>query len=142
MNPSADPHGLKRFVDAQEPVYQEVLEELRAGKKRSHWIWFIFPQIAGLGSSPTAQRYAIASIDEALAYLGHPILGARLRECTAIVNQIEGRTVSEIFGWPDDMKFRSCMTLFAQATTENQVFRDALEKYFSGEADQQTLRRI
>jgi uncharacterized protein (DUF1810 family) len=142
MNPSADPHGLKRFVDAQEPVYQEVLEELRAGKKRSHWIWFIFPQIAGLGSSPTAQRYAIASIDEALAYLGHPILGARLRECTAIVNQIEGRTVSEIFGWPDDMKFRSCMTLFAQATTDNQVFRDALEKYFSGEADQQTLRRI
>ena len=142
MNPSADPHGLKRFVDAQEPVYQEVLEELRAGKKRSHWIWFIFPQIAGLGSSPTAQRYAIASIDEALAYLGHPILGARLRECTAIVNQIEGRTVSEIFGWPDDMKFRSCMTLFAQATTDNQVFRDGLEKYFSGEADQQTLRRI
>jgi uncharacterized protein (DUF1810 family) len=142
MNPSADPHGLKRFVDAQEPVYQEVLEELRAGKKRSHWIWFIFPQIAGLGNSPTAQRYAIASIDEALAYLGHPILGARLRECTAIVNQIEGRTVSEIFGWPDDMKFRSCMTLFAQATTDNQVFRDALEKYFSGEADQQTLRRI
>jgi uncharacterized protein (DUF1810 family) len=142
MNPSADPHDLKRFVDAQEPVYQEVLKELRTGKKRSHWIWFIFPQIAGLGSSPTAQRYAIASIDEALAYLGHPILGARLRECTAIVNQIEGRTVSEIFGWPDDMKFRSCMTLFAQATTDNQVFRDALEKYFSGEADQQTLRRI
>ena len=142
MNPSADPHDLKRFVDAQEPVYQEVLKELRAGKKRSHWIWFIFPQIAGLGSSPTAQRYAIASIDEALAYLGHPILGARLRECTAIVNRIEGRTASEIFGWPDDMKFRSCMTLFAQATTENQVFRDALEKYFSGEADQQTLRRI
>ena len=142
MNPYADPHDLKRFVDAQEPVYREVLEELRAGKKRSHWIWFIFPQIAGLGSSPTAQRYAIASIDEALAYLGHPILGARLRECTAIVNQIEGRTVSEIFGWPDDMKFRSCMTLFAQATTDNQVFRDALEKYFSGEADQQTLRRI
>jgi uncharacterized protein (DUF1810 family) len=142
MNPSNDRHDLKRFVDAQEPVYQEVLEELRAGKKRSHWIWFIFPQIAGLGSSPTAQRYAIASIDEALAYLGHPILGARLRECTAIVNRIEGRTVSEIFGWPDDMKFRSCMTLFAQATTDNQVFRDALEKYFSGEADQQTLRRI
>jgi uncharacterized protein (DUF1810 family) len=142
MNPSADPHDLKRFVEAQEPVYQEVLEELRAGKKRSHWIWFIFPQIAGLGNSPTAQRYAIVSIDEALAYLGHPILGARLRECTAIVNQIEGRTVSEIFGWPDDMKFRSCMTLFAQATTDNQVFRDALEKYFSGEADQQTLRRI
>jgi uncharacterized protein (DUF1810 family) len=142
MNPSADPHGLKRFVDAQEPVYQEVLKELRAGKKRSHWIWFIFPQIAGLGSSPTAQHYAIASLEEARAYLGHPVLGARLRECTAIVNQIEGRTVSEIFGWPDDMKFRSCMTLFAQATTDNQVFRDALEKYFSGEADQQTLRRI
>ena len=142
MNPSADPHGLKRFVDAQEPVYQEVLEELRAGKKRSHWIWFIFPQIAGLGNSPTSQHYAIASLEEARAYLGHPVLGARLRECTANVNQIEGRTVSEIFGWPDDMKFRSCMTLFAQATTENQVFRDALEKYFSGEADQQTLRRI
>ena len=142
MNPSADPHGLKRFVDAQEPVYQEVLEELRAGKKRSHWIWFIFPQIAGLGNSSTSQHYAIASLEEARAYLGHPVLGARLRECTAIVNQIEGRTVSEIFGWPDDMKFRSCMTLFAQATTDNQAFRYALEKYFSGEADQQTLRRI
>jgi uncharacterized protein (DUF1810 family) len=142
MNPSADPHDLKRFVEAQEPVYQEVLEELRTGKKRSHWIWFIFPQIAGLGNSSTSQHYAIASLEEARAYLGHPVLGARLRECTAIVNQIEGRTVSEIFGWPDDMKFRSCMTLFAQATTENQVFRDALEKYFSGEADQQTLRRI
>jgi uncharacterized protein (DUF1810 family) len=141
-NPSADPHNLQRFVDAQEPVYPEVLGELRAGRKRSHWIWFIFPQIAGLGSSPTAQFYAIASLSEAEAYIQHPILGPRLRECTSLVNQIEGRSVDEIFAWPDNMKFRSSMTLFAKATQDNQLFRDALEKYCKGEPDQQTLTRL
>ncbi len=112
----SDPHDLQRFVDAQNPVFDQVLSELQAGHKRSHWMWFIFPQIRGLGASPMANRYAISSIAEARAYLGHPILGPRLRECTRLVTEIEGRTIAEIFGYPDDLKFRSSMTLFAHAT--------------------------
>ena len=133
---------LQRFVDAQNPVYEQVCSELRAGRKTGHWMWFVFPQIHGLGHSHMANRFAIASLAEAQAYLKHPILGPRLRECSRLVNLVEGRTISEILGYPDDLKFRSCMTLFAQATTDNQVFRDALQKYFGGEPDQLTLRTI
>lgn len=137
-----DPYNLQRFVDAQEPVFDEVCSELRDGRKRSHWMWFIFPQIRGLGYSSMSLKYSIASLPEAEAYLNHPILGPRLRECTRLVNRVEGRSIEEIFGSPDNMKFRSCLTLFAQATPENQVFRDALEKYFGGEFDPLTLERL
>lgn len=137
-----DPYNLKRFVDAQDPVFARVCSELRAGRKREHWMWFIFPQIQGLGYSPLAQKFAITSLEEARAYLDHPILGARLRECCRLVNLVEGRSIEEIFGYPDDLKFRSSMTLFAHATSDNQVFRDALEKYFSGEFDPLTLERL
>lgn len=137
-----DTYNLERFVEAQAPVYEQVLSELRAGRKQSHWIWFIFPQIAGLGYSSTAQFYAIESLDEAAAYLQHPVLGPRLRECTEIVNGIEGRSVNAILGSPDDMKFRSSMTLFAQATKDNEIFLSALKKYFEGRADELTLQRI
>ena len=142
MATSADPHVLQRFVAAQASVYKEVQSELRAGRKRSHWIWFIFPQIAGLGYSQTAQYYAIRSLSEAQAYLQHPILGQRLRECTQIVNQIEGSTIHEIFGSPDDLKFRSSMTLFTKATNDNEPFVAALQKYFEGKPDLSTLERI
>lgn len=138
----ADPHKLERFVDAQSTVYEQVLGELRAGRKHSHWIWFIFPQIAGLGYSSTARFYAIQSLDEAQAFLQHPVLGQRLRECTAIVNAIEGRSINAIFGSPDDLKFRSSMTLFAQASEDNELFISALEKYFDGKPDPLTLQRI
>jgi uncharacterized protein (DUF1810 family) len=113
-----DRFDLQRFVDAQAPVYPRVLAELRQGRKQSHWMWFIFPQIAGLGHSPMAQRFAIASRAEALAYLGHGVLGSRLRECTALVNAVEGRTINEILGSPDDLKFRSSMTLFGALSSE------------------------
>lgn len=119
-----------------------VLEELRAGSKTSHWMWFVFPQIQGLGHSATARHFAIASRAEAEAYLHHPILGPRLRECTRLVNDIEGRSVEQIFGYPDDLKFRSSMTLFAHATADNQVFVDAVRKYFGGEYDPMTLERL
>jgi uncharacterized protein (DUF1810 family) len=105
-------------------------------------MWFIFPQIAGLGASPMAQRYAIGSLDEARAYLVHPILGPRLEDCTRLVLEVEGSTASDIFGWPDDMKFRSSMTLFAQAAPDNSVFAAALDKYFGGEPDEETLKRL
>ena len=124
-----DPYGLQRFVAAQNPVYDEVRAELRAGRKRTHWMWFVFPQMQGLGHSLMAEKYAITSREEAGAYLEHPILGPRLRECTELVNRIEGRSLDQIFGYPDDLKFRSSMTLFASATADNQVFKDALEKY-------------
>lgn len=142
MTSLIDPHNLKRFLEAQAGVYEQVLGELRAGRKRSHWIWFIFPQIAGLGHSPTAQRYAIRSLSEAEAYMQHPVLGARLRECTAVVNHTEGSSIHQIFGSPDDLKFRSSMTLFAQAANDNELFLAALKKYFSGEPDALTLERI
>lgn len=132
-----DAYNLARFVAAQDVVYDRVVSELRRGRKTSHWMWFIFPQLRGLGHSPMAQEFAISSREEASAYLAHPVLGPRLTECTALVNQIEGRTVEEIFGYPDDLKFRSSMTLFA--TVAGGVFTDALEKYFEGEADPLTV---
>ncbi len=128
----ADPFRLQRFVDAQAPVYDRVLEELRRGEKRSHWMWFIFPQLRGLGRSAIAEEFAIASREEAEAYFRHPVLGPRLVECTRLVNAIEGRSVAQIFGYPDDLKFRSSMTLFAPYHPE---FRAALDKYFAGESD-------
>jgi len=135
----SDPYDLDRFVRAQDPVYQRVREELKAGRKQSHWMWFIFPQISGLGMSEMSRRYAIASLDEARAYLAHPVLGPRLREVTGLVNAVSGRTAHEIFSSPDDQKFRSEMTLFARAATDNAVFTEALRKYFSSAEDPRTL---
>ena len=144
MTTSSDHYNLQRFLDAQASVYGQVCEELRAGRKQSHWIWFIFPQMRGLGRSELADYYGISSRQEAEAYLGHPVLGARLRECTRLVNEVEGRTMDQIFGYPDNLKFRSSMTLFAAAASENQIlvdplFNDALQKYFAGKADPATL---
>jgi uncharacterized protein (DUF1810 family) len=138
----SDPYDLQRFVDAQSRIYDTVVDELRSGRKRRHWMWFIFPQIAGLGSSPTAVRYAISSPAEAEAYLSHDVLGPRLRECTRLVNSIEGRSVEEIFGLPDNVKLRSSMTLFARATRDNDVFVALLKKYYRGEEDPATLARL
>jgi uncharacterized protein (DUF1810 family) len=135
-----DPHNLARFLDAQAPVYAQVLDELRAGRKRSHWIWFIFPQVVGLGHSAMSERYAIASLDEARAYLAHPVLGARLRECSELVLAVQDRSIHEIFGSPDDKKFHSCITLFNRAAPVETVFAQCLKKYFEGEVDAQTLR--
>ena len=132
-------YNLHRFLTAQAPTYNTVLAELRARRKSSHWIWFIFPQIAGLGHSEMAQQFAIGSVDEAKAYLQHPILGPRLRACTQLVLNVEGRSAEEIFGYPDYLKFRSCMTLFLTAATNNTIFQDALLKYFDGQPDQKTL---
>ncbi|MGA8729848.1 MAG: DUF1810 domain-containing protein [Terracidiphilus sp.] len=137
-----EPFDLERFVDAQADVYPEVLTELRKGRKRSHWIWFIFPQMKGLGHSPQAAYYGIGSLDEAEAYLRHPVLGPRLIKCTQLVNQITDSSIREILGWPDDLKFRSSMTLFAQAAEDQSVFRAALEKYFDGEPDRLTLEKL
>lgn len=138
-----DPHDLQRFVEAQAPVFRQVLAELAAGAKRSHWMWFVFPQIAGLGHSAMAQRYAIASRAEAMAYLAHPLLGPRLRECTALVLAVQDRSARQILGTPDDLKFHSCMTLFAQVQADdNAVFLEALAKYFAGALDQATLDRL
>jgi uncharacterized protein (DUF1810 family) len=137
-----DPFHLERFVEAQDGVYESVCEELRRGEKRSHWMWFIFPQIRGLGKSPMAERFAIGSLEEARAYLGHEVLGARLRECTGLVNAVEGRSASEIFGFPDDLKFHSSMTLFARAGEGDALFREALRKYFAGKEDEVTVGRI
>lgn len=132
-------YNLDRFVTAQAPLYGRVCDELRAGHKTSHWMWFIFPQIAGLGSSPTARFFAIASLAEAVAYLQHPVLGPRLGECTNLVNGVEGRSAFDIFGSPDDLKFRSSMTLFNEAASDTVVFQQALDKYFAGEPDRRTL---
>ncbi|MGG7604196.1 DUF1810 domain-containing protein [Massilia sp. BKSP1R2A-1] len=133
---------LERFVQAQAPVYATVLKELRAGHKRTHWMWFIFPQLDGLGRSEMARRYAIRSGDEAAAYLAHPVLGPRLRECATIVDSLDGRTVNQIFGHPDDLKFRSSMTLFADVAPDEAVFQDCIDKYFGGEPDDETLARL
>ncbi|MCE3262139.1 MAG: hypothetical protein K0R43_1218 [Pseudoduganella sp.] len=130
---------LERFVVAQEGLYQQVLRELSAGRKRSHWMWFVFPQLAGLGASAMAQRYALGSLAEARAYLAHPVLGARLRECSALVLAVQGATIHGIFGSPDNMKFHSSMTLFAQAAPQEPLFRACLDKYFGGEPDRATL---
>jgi uncharacterized protein (DUF1810 family) len=137
-----DPYNLRRFVDAQDAVFEQVCAELRDGRKRGHWMWFIFPQIEGLGHSALARRFAISSREEAEAYLKHPVLGPRLRECSRLVTLVEKRSIDQIFGYPDDLKFRSSMTLFAHATPENQVFKDALQKYFAAEFDRSTLERL
>ena len=137
-----DPHNLQRFLDAQARVYGQVVSELRAGRKRSHWMWFVFPQLRGLGGSPTAEHFAISSIEEAKAYLDHPLLGPRLVECVRLVNLVEGRSIGQIFGSPEDLKFRSSMTLFARAAAENGVFEEALQKYFGGQPDPLTLERL
>jgi uncharacterized protein (DUF1810 family) len=134
-----DPFHLERFVEAQSTQYEIVLAELRAGRKHSHWIWFIFPQLKGLGRSTTSEFYGIASLAEAEAYLRHPVLGTRLRECTDLVNRIEGQTIGEILGFPDDLKFLSSMTLFARAAEDGRVFQAALDKYFDGEPDSKTI---
>ncbi len=137
-----DPFDLQRFVDAQDPVIDCVRDELRLARKRSHWMWFVFPQLAGLGASEMARHYAIASPDEARAYLAHPVLGPRLAECSALVLAAEGRTIGEIFGAPDDLKFWSSMTLFREADPSQAVFRDCLDRYFGGRPDQGTLSLI
>ena len=142
MEQMQDPFKLDRFVQAQEPIYPRVVEELRRGCKTGHWMWFIFPQLKGLGRSATTEWYGIASLAEAKAYLQHPTLGARLIECTSLVNGIAARSATEIFGGIDCLKFRSSMTLFAEATAQDQVFREALSKYFQGEPDRLTLEML
>ena len=134
-----DEYNLQRFLEAQDHCYEAVRDELRAGEKRGHWMWYIFPQITGLGRSGTAQAFAIMSLGEAEAYLEHPVLGPRLRACTQLVINVENRSAEQIFSYPDNLKFRSCMTLFMTATTDNQVFKDALLKFFEGRHDTVTL---
>lgn len=136
-----DPYDLQRFVDAQDPVINQVKNELRSGRKRTHWMWFVFPQFAGLGRSEMAQRYAISSREEAEAYLNHSILGPRLRECTGIVNTLDGRSANDIFGSPDDLKFRSSMTLFAEVADDPIPFRKALNKFYD-DVDQKTIELL
>lgn len=147
----SDPFKLQRFIDAQQPVYSRVCAELAAGRKESHWMWFVFPQLQGLGSSATARHFALGSLEEARAYLAHPLLGPRLRECTELVNRIERRSIEEILGYPDHLKFHSCMTLFARAAIDpggadhaddGRAFEAALAKYFAGEGDPSTLRLL
>ena len=137
-----DPHNLIRFTEAQEPVYSNVLSELKSGRKRTHWMWFIFPQIAGLGFSPTAQLYAIKSLDEARDYLKHPVLGKRLLECSELVLAVKDRSISDVFGYPDDLKLRSSMTLFSYVAEEDSVFDAVLERYFDGKRDARTLELL
>jgi uncharacterized protein (DUF1810 family) len=142
MYSADDPFELTRFVVAQAPVYPAVVEELRGGRKRGHWMWFVFPQLRGLGGSPTAVRYGISSLQEARAYLGHELLGPRLRECAQLVNKVQGRSIAEIFGSPDDLKLCSSMTLFALATDERQDFLALLDNYYRGQQDPLTLARL
>jgi uncharacterized protein (DUF1810 family) len=137
----SDPHNLQRFVDAQAPAFEQVRMELRRGQKASHWMWFVFPQIAGLGRSDMARRFAIASRAEAAAYLAHPLLGARLEDCSRLTHAIEGRSAYAIFGTPDDAKFHSSMTLFASVAAAHSIYRDNLRKYFGGVQDVGTLER-
>jgi len=138
----ADPFDLRRFVEAQDRVYETVLGELRDGRKRSHWIWFVFPQLQALGRSSTAIRFGIASLAEARAYLDHPVLGPRLRECAQLVARIEGSSADEIFGWPDNLKVRSSMTLFARATADNADFRAVLDRFYDGVEDSLTVEQL
>jgi uncharacterized protein (DUF1810 family) len=139
---TGDPYDLKRFLDAQQETYARVLKELQAGRKQSHWIWYIFPQIEGLGTSSMAQKYAISSLDEARAFLRHPVLSARLRECTQLVTAARAESIEDILGYPDNLKFHSSMTLFARAAKDNQIFMDALRKYFRSELDRQTTEKL
>ena len=135
----SDIYNLERFIEAQNQIYESVLKELKVGQKCGCWMWFIFPQIQGLGITSTNQKYAISCQEEAKAYSEHPILGPRLRECTQLVMKVEGRTAEQIFNYPDYIKFRSCMTLFEISATDNNIFRDALLMYFNGKPDQLTL---
>ena len=139
---SDDAYNLQRFVDAQQSVFDSVLAELKQGRKRGHWIWFIFPQLKGLGHSANSEFFGIASVQEAAAYLRHPLLGPRLIECTQLINAVAGRSAEDIFGEIDAMKFRSSMTLFAKATPNNQVFIGALTKYFADEFDPLTIAHL
>jgi uncharacterized protein (DUF1810 family) len=142
MSDTVDPFDLNRFVSAQQAVYGRVLQELRAGRKTSHWMWFVFPQLAGLGASATARRYALRSGDEARAYLAHPLLGANLRQCLRLVLASSARDIGEIFGPPDDLKFRSCVTLFAAVVPEQGLFSEALQRFYAGVADARTLELL
>ncbi|HEY3729824.1 MAG TPA: DUF1810 domain-containing protein [Steroidobacteraceae bacterium] len=135
-------YALERFVVAQQPVFDRVVTELRQGCKATHWMWFIFPQLAGLGSSPMARTYAISGLDEARAYLQHPVLGQRLRQCVELVVRADAGNISQLFGYPDDLKFRSSLTLFLQASAHEGLFQAALDKYFGGTGDQRTLERL
>src|SRR5262245_55412111 len=138
----SDPYRLQRFLDAQESIFDNVCSELRAGRKVSHWMWFIFPQLAGLGSSLLSLKYAITSLDEARAYVEHPVLGPRLRHCADLALSVDGLSARQIFGNPDDLKFRSSMTLFSRATTHNAIFIAALRKYFAGHEDPLTIELL
>jgi uncharacterized protein (DUF1810 family) len=137
-----DPFELQRFVEAQSTTFEQARGELLAGRKVTHWMWFVFPQLEGLGRSEMARRYAISSLDEARAYLEHPILGPRLVECAQIVNGLDGKSAREVFGAPDDLKFRSSLTLFACVARDEPVFKQALEKYFDSVSDPMTLERL
>lgn len=138
-----DSRGLAHFVHAQQPVWEQVIDELRAGRKRSHWMWFVFPQLVGLGHSPMAQRYGIASLAQARAYLAHPLLGPRLTQCTELLLAHRGLSAQQIFGTPDDLKLRSCMTLFSLTDPgEPSGFQTVLERYFDGEPDAMSLRLL
>jgi uncharacterized protein (DUF1810 family) len=139
---SGDRHDLERFVAAQREIYEQVLGELRRGRKQTHWMWYIFPQIKGLGSSPMAQRYAISSLDEAQAYFAHAVLGNRLLECTRLVTAARAQSIEDVLGHPDNLKFHSSMTLFAHATNHHEVFESALRKYFRSEYDHLTVERL
>jgi uncharacterized protein (DUF1810 family) len=138
----SDPYNLARFIDAQTAFYEQVLEELRAGRKTSHWMWFIFPQIEGLGHSAMARRFALSGRAEAESYLQHPLLGPRLTECTRLVNAVEGRGIEDILGDIDALKFRSSMTLFAKVTKNNELFVEAIQKYYDGIFDEFTLANL
>jgi len=137
-----DPYDLSRFVEAQEGDYEKAIAEIRSGRKHSHWMWYVFPQFEGLGSSFTSRRYAIKSLAEAKAYLNHPVLGPRLLECVEEALGIEGRSAHDIFGSPDDMKLRSCATLFAHVSAADSVFDRLLDKYFNGKVDDKTLQLL
>lgn len=139
---TGSPYNLDRYIEAQRGLFEQACSELRRGRKTGHWMWFIYPQIAGLGASAMSQQYAIGSLDEARAYLAHPVLGPRLREICGIVLGVQDRGVEEIFGYPDDMKLRSSMTLFAHAAADDTVFAQVLEKYFGGVEDERTLELI
>jgi uncharacterized protein (DUF1810 family) len=139
---AADPYRLQRFIDAQHPIYGQVRDELRGGRKETHWMWFIFPQIKGLGISTTAQKYAISGSGEAKAYLDHSLLGFRLRECTQLVIDVSGPSIEDIFGYPDHLKFHSSMSLFAHVLPNDKLFAAALKKYFKGEVDPKTIEQL
>ena len=138
----SDTYNLQRFVEAQDQVYERVVEELSSGRKRSHWMWYIFPQLEGLGFSIASRRYGISGLDEAKAYLAHPLLGSRLKECTNLMLGIEGESVDRVLGHPDDLKFRSSMTLFSRASLGETLFDEAIDKYFAGDQDAKTLQLL